>query len=124
MTNLPPPPSNKPSSLFGTNSSLLGARPGAAPQRDATSDLPGAPGVGKITQVIGPVVDIEFTGELPEIFTALKVTNGRISDQAATIGAGSLLCIVGLLLAASATKAQISCFVIVIPPRPFRPAYR
>jgi len=28
---------------------------------------------GKIKQVIGPVVDVEFTGALPEIFTALKV---------------------------------------------------
>ena len=31
---------------------------------------------GKITQVIGPVVDVEFpAGELPEIYTALKITN-------------------------------------------------
>ena len=28
---------------------------------------------GKITQVIGPVIDVEFPpGELPEIYTALK----------------------------------------------------
>ncbi len=38
--------------------------------------------VGKITQVIGPVVDVYFeTGDLPEIFTALKVSNPAISDQ-------------------------------------------
>ncbi len=31
---------------------------------------------GKITQVIGPVVDVEFeTGKLPEIYHALKITN-------------------------------------------------
>jgi F-type H+-transporting ATPase subunit beta len=31
---------------------------------------------GKITQVMGPVVDVEFpAGSLPEIYTALKVTN-------------------------------------------------
>ncbi len=38
---------------------------------------------GRVTQVIGPVVDVEFTeGELPSIYTALKVTNPSISDQA------------------------------------------
>ncbi len=37
---------------------------------------------GKIVQVIGPVVDVEFKGaELPKIFTALKVTNPTISDS-------------------------------------------
>jgi F-type H+-transporting ATPase subunit beta len=31
---------------------------------------------GKITQVIGPVIDVEFeAGQLPEIYYALKVTN-------------------------------------------------
>src|SRR5512137_252441 len=36
---------------------------------------------GKITQVIGPVVDVEFTaGALPEIYTALTVTNPGIDD--------------------------------------------
>ena len=37
---------------------------------------------GKIKQVIGPVVDVEFPeGELPEIYTALKVTNATIDDK-------------------------------------------
>ncbi len=36
--------------------------------------------VGKVLQVIGPVVDVEFDGSLPEINTALKVTNPGISD--------------------------------------------
>jgi F-type H+-transporting ATPase subunit beta len=36
---------------------------------------------GKITQVIGPVVDVEFpAGGLPKVLTALKVTNPAISD--------------------------------------------
>ena len=36
---------------------------------------------GKITQVIGPVVDVEFAdGQLPEIFTALWISNPGISD--------------------------------------------
>src|SRR5215470_4017915 len=36
---------------------------------------------GKITQVIGPVVDVEFPpGALPPIYNALKVTNPAISD--------------------------------------------
>src|SRR5438552_746196 len=39
--------------------------------------------LGKITQVIGPVVDVEFPpGALPEIFTALLLSNPSISDQA------------------------------------------
>jgi F-type H+-transporting ATPase subunit beta len=38
---------------------------------------------GRITQVIGPVVDIEFQpGALPEIFTALTASNPSISDRA------------------------------------------
>ncbi len=37
--------------------------------------------VGKITQVIGPVVDVEFAGELPEVYTALKITNPAIDDR-------------------------------------------
>ena len=36
---------------------------------------------GKITQVIGPVVDVAFEGDLPEIYTALKISNSSISDQ-------------------------------------------
>jgi len=37
---------------------------------------------GKITQVIGPVVDVEFpAGVLPEIFTALSTSNVVINDQ-------------------------------------------
>jgi len=37
--------------------------------------------IGKITQVIGPVLDIAFPpGKLPAIYNALKVTNTAISD--------------------------------------------
>jgi F-type H+/Na+-transporting ATPase subunit beta len=37
---------------------------------------------GRITQVIGAVVDVEFPpGQLPEIYTALKVTNKAINDK-------------------------------------------
>jgi F-type H+-transporting ATPase subunit beta len=37
---------------------------------------------GRITQVIGPVVDVEFPpGALPEIYTALAVTNPGIDDR-------------------------------------------
>ncbi len=32
--------------------------------------------IGKITQVIGAVVDVRFDGELPEILTALHVDRG------------------------------------------------
>jgi F-type H+-transporting ATPase subunit beta len=37
---------------------------------------------GKVTQVIGPVVDVEFPpGALPEIYTALTLTNPGISNE-------------------------------------------
>ncbi len=37
---------------------------------------------GKITQVIGPVVDVEFAdGQLPEILTALLISNPGINDE-------------------------------------------
>ncbi len=37
--------------------------------------------VGKITQVIGPVVDVEFEGDLPPILTALTITNPAIDES-------------------------------------------
>ncbi|HVV50050.1 MAG TPA: F0F1 ATP synthase subunit beta [Polyangia bacterium] len=41
---------------------------------------------GKVIQVIGPVVDVEFAGgELPEINTALKISNPSISDKAGNL---------------------------------------
>jgi F-type H+/Na+-transporting ATPase subunit beta len=37
---------------------------------------------GRITQVIGPVIDVEFeAGKLPEIYHALKITNPSLNDQ-------------------------------------------
>ncbi len=37
---------------------------------------------GRITQVIGPVVDVEFPpGAIPEIYTALRVTNPAIDER-------------------------------------------
>jgi F-type H+-transporting ATPase subunit beta len=41
-----------------------------------------AKNTGKITQVIGPVIDVEFPeGPLPKIYNALTVTNPNISDK-------------------------------------------
>src|SRR5499426_658073 len=40
---------------------------------------------GKIVQVIGPVVDVEFGGSLPEINTALRISNPSISDRAGNL---------------------------------------
>jgi F-type H+-transporting ATPase subunit beta len=38
---------------------------------------------GRILQVMGPVVDVEFPpGQLPEIYTALRATNAGIDDRA------------------------------------------
>src|ERR1700733_6671017 len=40
------------------------------------------PSQGRIVQVIGPVVDVEFSGgNLPEINTALRISNPSISDK-------------------------------------------
>jgi len=36
---------------------------------------------GRITQVIGPVVDVEFTGQLPSVHSALTITNPSLSDE-------------------------------------------
>jgi F-type H+/Na+-transporting ATPase subunit beta len=45
------------------------------------SPSPAGNSTGKITQVIGPVVDVEFAdGKLPRILNALKVTNPSIND--------------------------------------------
>jgi F-type H+-transporting ATPase subunit beta len=39
-------------------------------------------GEGKLIQVIGPVVDVEFEqGDLPEIFNAIKITNPALDDR-------------------------------------------
>ncbi len=38
-------------------------------------------GMGKITQVLGAVIDVEFSdGSLPAIYNALKLSNPAISD--------------------------------------------
>src|SRR5690348_406 len=37
---------------------------------------------GHVTQILGPVVDVEFPpGGLPEVYTALKLTNPNISTE-------------------------------------------
>ncbi|MCJ8328844.1 MAG: F0F1 ATP synthase subunit beta [Lentisphaeria bacterium] len=36
---------------------------------------------GRVTQVMGAVIDVEFEGELPTIYTALKLTNPSIDDN-------------------------------------------
>jgi F-type H+-transporting ATPase subunit beta len=46
------------------------------------SNTPSASGNGKITQVLGAVVDVAFpSGSLPAILTALKTSNPGINDQ-------------------------------------------
>jgi F-type H+-transporting ATPase subunit beta len=80
--------------------------------------------IGKVKQVIGPVVDVEFgTGRLPEIKHAIRVSNKGISDQewnlvlevAQHLGENTVRCIAmdstdGLVrgVPAKDTKAQIS----------------
>ena len=59
-----------------------------APPIAQTTTTTGKPGPkegrkeGKIAQVIGPVVDVEFSGgDLPEIHTALRISNPAINDR-------------------------------------------
>ena len=50
------------------------------------------PGIGKIIQVTGPVVDVEFSeGALPTVFTALKVTNPALGETEWNLGSGGRL---------------------------------
>ena len=37
--------------------------------------------IGKVVQVIGPVVDIEFPGSLPAIYNAVRVTGKAGNDN-------------------------------------------
>src|SRR3954470_9563739 len=42
----------------------------------------GKSGHGKITQVIGPVVDVDFAGaDLPEVYTALRIKNPNVDQN-------------------------------------------
>ena len=49
---------------------------------------------GSITQIIGPVVDVRFEGELPEIYTALRIPRGEgdnlILEVVQHIGSGEV----------------------------------
>ncbi|MFO7563078.1 MAG: F0F1 ATP synthase subunit beta [Enhygromyxa sp.] len=77
----PPLAGSKPASpaapLFGSKPSAPSpSAPGAASSGTATSAR-----VGHVTQVIGPVIDVEFEGELPEVNNALVLSNPSISDE-------------------------------------------
>ena len=57
-----------------------------------------APGtsMGRITQVIGAVVDVKFDGHLPEILNALETTNNGnrlVLEVAQHLGESSVRCI-------------------------------
>ncbi|MBD0321649.1 MAG: hypothetical protein ICV87_15035, partial [Gemmatimonadetes bacterium] len=43
----------------------------------------GAVKAGRVVQVIGPVIDAEFEGHLPEIYNALRVTRAASGTQPA-----------------------------------------
>ena len=64
----------------------------------ANTALPGAGSnkVGKITQVIGPVVDVQFEGHLPEILNALETKNNGarlVLEVAQQLGEHTVRCI-------------------------------
>src|SRR5205823_2048714 len=51
-------------------------------RRSAERIAPHMPNIGRITQVIGPAVDVEFPdGNLPAIYNALQITNPAIDDR-------------------------------------------
>jgi ATP synthase F1 beta subunit len=62
------PPASPAPSVFGPGASA--AKTSSGPAR-----------IGRITQVIGPVIDVEFEGELPEVNNALLLTNPSISNK-------------------------------------------
>ncbi len=66
------------SSLFSTGSPLAG-KPAAGAGASTTVTSTG--NVGRITQVIGPVVDVEFSGKLPEVNSALTISNPSLGDE-------------------------------------------
>src|SRR5947199_7859717 len=52
--------------------------------------------IGRVTQVIGAVVDVKFEGHLPEILNALETTNGGnrlVLEVAQHLGESSVRCI-------------------------------
>ncbi len=58
--------------------------------------LPETPTTGRITQVIGAVVDVQFDGHLPEILNALETTNGGnrlVLEVAQQLGESTVRCI-------------------------------
>jgi len=64
----------------------------------ANTALPGAGAskAGKITQVIGPVVDVQFEGHLPEILNALETKNNGarlVLEVAQQLGENTVRCI-------------------------------
>ncbi|KQP04011.1 F0F1 ATP synthase subunit beta [Methylobacterium sp. Leaf93] len=64
----------------------------------ANTALPGAGSnkVGKITQVIGPVVDVHFDGHLPEILNALETKNNGnrlVLEVAMQLGENTVRCV-------------------------------
>ena len=36
---------------------------------------------GNVVQVLGPVIDVEFSGDLPPINTALRISNNLIDEK-------------------------------------------
>jgi F-type H+/Na+-transporting ATPase subunit beta len=68
---------------------------GAAPAKSATA-LKMTNATGRISQIIGAVVDVQFEGKLPEILNALETTNNGnrlVLEVAQHLGENSVRCI-------------------------------
>ena len=68
-----------------------------APSKTASgADAKATNAKGKITQVIGPVVDVQFEGHLPEILNALETENQGnrlVLEVAQQLGENTVRCI-------------------------------
>ena len=77
-----PPPVVPPPPAGGSRPPLAPPAGPRAPVPPAASKAGGERPQGKVAQIIGPAIDVYFeSGDLPEIYTALKVTNQAISDK-------------------------------------------
>jgi ATP synthase F1 beta subunit len=72
------PPSTPAAPLFSNPGQPLAGGSTAAPKGPSEAQVSR---VGRILQVIGPVVDVEFDGQLPETNIALTITNPSIDDK-------------------------------------------
>ena len=53
--------------------------------RDMANDTAAAENTGKVVQIIGPVIDVEFPDRLPAIYNALQVKSTRAGSTSTSL---------------------------------------